>query len=152
MKSTRAVTALPDVLLFGLTGLAWFLHAYFPAVQFITYPLTVVGWVLAAGALLAMFRLLAMQRCMAVSTNAGDAPTNLIVTGAYAHTRNPYYVACVMFLIGVALGFGSLSSFLGPVLYVTAMSALVIPAEETILAKKFGEQYLRYKKQVRRWF
>ena len=77
--------------------------------------------------------------------------TRIISTGVFAYSRNPVYVAFCLVPIGIGIFLSSLwilisfipSSFL---VYCTA-----IRKEEAYLEKRFGEEYLRYKNQVRRW-
>ncbi len=75
----------------------------------------------------------------------------LITTGVYAWSRNPIYVVLNIFPIGLGIFFDNpwvLGSFLPAALtlYNTA-----IKKEEAYLKATFGEEYLDYKKKVRRW-
>ena len=79
-------------------------------------------------------------------------PTKKIVQeGPYARTRNPLYLSLVLLLIGFAfLGQSSYLFFLSIVL-VMILDQGVIKPEEAYLEKKFGEEYIQYKLNVRRW-
>lgn len=79
-------------------------------------------------------------------------PTNAIISdGIYSFSRNPIYAAMISIYLGAALIFNAVwfLPFLVPVL--TAMIYGVILREERYLEKKFGAEYLDYKKKVRRW-
>jgi protein-S-isoprenylcysteine O-methyltransferase Ste14 len=71
--------------------------------------------------------------------------------GVYGYSRNPIYVGATSLLIAAALYFSNgwmLISVL-PILYI--MTNLVIIKEEVYLEEKFGQEYMDYKKKVRRW-
>jgi protein-S-isoprenylcysteine O-methyltransferase Ste14 len=75
----------------------------------------------------------------------------LITSGPYRFSRNPLYLGGNVFIFfGAALLFGSPTA-----LYMTAIHLpfidLFIRREEKQLEKDFGEEWVRYKKQVRRW-
>ena len=79
-------------------------------------------------------------------------PTTAILSdGIYGISRNPVYVAMIFIYLGVVLIF-NLFWLLPPlVLVLIVMHFGVILREEKYLERKFGGEYLRYKKRVRRW-
>lgn len=149
--TNRLITALPDLLFFGCLLLMWLLHTTMPIMQLVGFPFAIIGWCVVVSGVCAMVALLSQQKRKATSTNAGDAPSQLITTGAYAFTRNPYYLACAVCLLGVAVGLGSLAAFAMPIVYVLVLNFTVIPAEEAILGRTFHKSYNKYKRAVRRW-
>jgi protein-S-isoprenylcysteine O-methyltransferase Ste14 len=79
-------------------------------------------------------------------------PTTAIVTGGpYRLTRNPGYLGMAFAYTGIAL----LSSALWPLLTLIGALAVVdravIAREERYLERKFGQEYLDYKRTVKRW-
>ena len=80
-----------------------------------------------------------------------EESSSLIVSGLYRYSRNPMYVGMVIILLGVATLTGSLSPFVGPVLFVPLLNARVIRHEEAMLEGQFGQAYRDYKQEVRRW-
>lgn len=81
-----------------------------------------------------------------------DRPTTaLVVTGVYRFSRNPLYIALALVYAGIALAADSLwaLAFLVPTLVVVRYG--VIAREEAYLERKFGDDYRRFKAQVRRW-
>jgi protein-S-isoprenylcysteine O-methyltransferase Ste14 len=75
----------------------------------------------------------------------------LITSGPYRFSRNPLYLGGNVFIFfGAALLLGSPTG-----LFITAIHLpfvdLFIRREEKQLEKDFGEQWISYKKQVRRW-
>ena len=86
---------------------------------------------------------------------AGDAvidrPTVLLVSGPYRRSRNPMYLAWTSIALGVALLANSVW-LLGMVpLAFLYLHLVEIPREEARLDAVFGEQYLAYKRRVRRY-
>ena len=80
-----------------------------------------------------------------------NPPQKLVVRGVYQHVRNPMMVGVFCILLGEAIFFGSWSllSWFGAFFSVVL---IVIPRlEEPGLVKRFGEDYLVYKKNVPRW-
>jgi protein-S-isoprenylcysteine O-methyltransferase Ste14 len=62
------------------------------------------------------------------------------------------YLGVLIWLIGLAILLGSLIAFLFPILLFLLANFLVIPVEEKDLQGIFGEQFIEYKRRVRRWF
>ncbi len=77
--------------------------------------------------------------------------TKIVTEGPYHFTRNPLYLSLTLVYGGItALRNALWAALLLPgVLYV--MRRGVIEREEHYLERKFGDEYLRYKRQVRRW-
>lgn len=89
-----------------------------------------------------------------LGTNAPPSrPTTLIVTtGPYRWTRNPMYLAMALIYASLAIGLdGSIALALLPLVLI-AIQTRVIAREERYLEAKFGDEYRRYKTEVRRWF
>jgi protein-S-isoprenylcysteine O-methyltransferase Ste14 len=79
-------------------------------------------------------------------------PTTAIVTsGPYRFTRNPAYVGMALAYAGIAILAGALWPFVTLVPTLVVLDRAVIAREERYLARKFGDEYLRYKARVRRW-
>jgi protein-S-isoprenylcysteine O-methyltransferase Ste14 len=75
----------------------------------------------------------------------------LTTEGPFRYTRNPSYLALAMIYTGIASLRNSLWAFLLLPLVVYVMQRAVIGREERYLERAFGEEYLSYKAQVRRW-
>jgi protein-S-isoprenylcysteine O-methyltransferase Ste14 len=126
-----------------------------------------VGWGLAAGvawipplagALLIIAGLALMYRTIALFATAGhgtlapwDPTERLVVSGPYRYVRNPMITGVLAILLGEAAVLGSLPllAWLGVFL---AANAVWMPAvEEPGLERRFGADYLAYKRNVPRW-
>ena len=77
--------------------------------------------------------------------------TAIVAAGPYRYTRNPIYVGMTLLYGGIS----ALANALLPILLLPAVLAVmrrgVIEREERYLERKFGDEYLRYKRRVRRW-
>lgn len=82
----------------------------------------------------------------------GNKPTTVIVrTGPYRFSRNPIYLAFSLFEPGIAIWADSIWLLATLAVAVAIMQYVVIPREESYLARRFGTQYFDYKASVRRW-
>jgi protein-S-isoprenylcysteine O-methyltransferase Ste14 len=107
--------------------------------------------VLAVGALLVIetFARFALQ---GLGTPAPIAPTRtLVVTGSYRYVRNPMYVGVLSVVFGQGLLFGNGWVLLYGLAAWAAVHGFVLAYEEPTLARTYGDQYARYRANVRRW-
>jgi protein-S-isoprenylcysteine O-methyltransferase Ste14 len=82
----------------------------------------------------------------------GNKPTTAIVrSGPYRFSRNPIYLAFTLLHLGIAMWINSLWLIATLVASAGIMAWVVIPREEQYLERRFGAEYLAYKKSVRRW-
>lgn len=74
----------------------------------------------------------------------------LITTGPYRYTRNPQYVALILFYLSVILITGSYLALVTGSLLIL-MYAITPFSEEPWLEEQFGTDYLRYRSEVPRF-
>ena len=72
-------------------------------------------------------------------------------SGPYRFTRNPMYLGMTTALTGVAILLGTLTPFLLIPLFAAWIDFRFISREETMLVGTFGEEYERFRREVRRW-
>lgn len=77
--------------------------------------------------------------------------TNIITTGIYAYSRNPIYLAFNFFSIGFGIFYNNVWVMLSIIPSMTFIYFIAIKKEEKYLENIFGDEYLEYKKSVRRW-
>jgi protein-S-isoprenylcysteine O-methyltransferase Ste14 len=80
-----------------------------------------------------------------------EPPAHLVIAGLYRFSRNPMYVAYVVFLVGLFLYRGEASLLLYAGIYAGGVHAWVVRLEEPGLRRRFGDEYVRYTEQVPRW-
>jgi protein-S-isoprenylcysteine O-methyltransferase Ste14 len=79
-------------------------------------------------------------------------PTTAIVSdGVFRFSRNPLYLSMTLLYISISLLFNALWALLLLLPLLVIVQIGVIQREEVYLERKFGDEYLRYKSQVRRW-
>ncbi len=136
-------------LLFFLAGLAIDLVWPLPLLpQWVQYVFG-LALVILSGMLIAWT--LSMFRRAGTSLNIREPTTALIIRGPFRFSRNPAYISLSLLYLGLAVASGGLW---GLVLLVPALAVMhfgVILREERYLERKFGEEYRRYKANVRRW-
>ena len=73
----------------------------------------------------------------------------MITTGLYSYVRNPMLLGLFIFVIGLGILFGSLSLiFIFTPLFILINVLYLKAIEEKEMEKKFGREYLEYKKKV----
>jgi len=78
-----------------------------------------------------------------------NPPPKLITTGLYAFVRNPMLLGLFLLMLGLGVLFGSLSLiFIFTPLFILLNVLYLKAIEEKEMEKKFGEEYLEYKKKV----
>ncbi len=75
----------------------------------------------------------------------------LVTEGVYARTRNPIYLAFIIFLVGTGMLFNSDWLFVLLVPFVLVIHYGVIRREENYLLARFGAPYANYMRQVPRY-
>jgi protein-S-isoprenylcysteine O-methyltransferase Ste14 len=71
----------------------------------------------------------------------------LIVSGPYRAVRHPIYAGLLFALLGSALQHGLVRSFLAVLTCVVGLY-LKVSVEEEFMVQRFGEAYLRYRRNV----
>ncbi len=77
--------------------------------------------------------------------------THIVTKGIFAYSRNPIYLGWLTIFFGLAMATLSWSGLLIPILMIALLDRFVIMEEEQYLESRFGDDYLSYKAQVRRW-
>ncbi|OCH15631.1 MULTISPECIES: isoprenylcysteine carboxylmethyltransferase family protein [unclassified Aliivibrio] len=81
-----------------------------------------------------------------------ESSSSLVNSGIYQYTRNPMYLGLLLILLSAVIYSQhplGLVSALGFVLY---MNRFQIEPEEKMLVKLFGDEFVDYSNQVKRWF
>jgi protein-S-isoprenylcysteine O-methyltransferase Ste14 len=77
--------------------------------------------------------------------------THIVTHGPYRFSRNPMYIGLALSTLGIAILVDSAWMLLAVPIGLVLIDRLVIKREERYLERKFGEEYLSYKRRVRRW-
>lgn len=150
-KDHPGVIAFPPLIFAGHTAAGAVSHWLWPVPFLPPWPARLTGLllVIAAGS----FATWAKRSMERAGTNIKPSlpTTTIVAAGPYRHTRNPMYLSLCLLHTGIAL----LINGLLPVLFLIPLALTlhfgVIRREERYLAAKFGETYLAYQRNVRRW-
>jgi protein-S-isoprenylcysteine O-methyltransferase Ste14 len=112
-------------------------------------PLTGLA-MLCCGAALAVWSRRTMESA-GTNVNPSLPATTLVMTGPYAFSRNPMYVARTGLYLGLGLVVNALCVLVAVVPLLIVMQYKVIKPEERYLEARFGEAYRQYRSRVRRW-
>ena len=82
---------------------------------------------------------------------SGLDSSRLVTTGIYAWSRNPQNVGWALFLLGFGVAARSGVALLLAGLFWLAFRSY-LPLEEEMLRQRFGSEYEKYCKRVRRYF
>jgi protein-S-isoprenylcysteine O-methyltransferase Ste14 len=90
--------------------------------------------------------------CAGKGTIVPTTPTeHLVVSGFYRFVRNPMYVGVLIALAGEAVLFERRVAILYLAIVWLATHLFVCLYEEPTLARRYGDEYLRFKQNVPRW-
>jgi protein-S-isoprenylcysteine O-methyltransferase Ste14 len=114
------------------------------------------GRILGSGLVLA--GLVVLAYCAGLFSRVGkgtpvplEPPEHLVIEGLYRFSRNPIYVAQVAYLLGLFLYRGELALALYAAIFAVVIHISVVRTEEPELRQRFGEEYVRYTREVPRW-
>ncbi|MBV9703950.1 MAG: isoprenylcysteine carboxylmethyltransferase family protein [Methylobacteriaceae bacterium] len=129
-----------------LLGLAYPVHFLPTAVAW-----TIGALILAAG--VALGPLWGIRTMLSANTTVRpDRPaTTLVTDGPFRYSRNPLYLSLTLMYAGIGIIANSLWALILLPAVVLFMSLFVIRREEAHLQRAFGEEYERYRANVRRW-
>jgi protein-S-isoprenylcysteine O-methyltransferase Ste14 len=124
----------------------------------VTLVLAIRGSRMTAGLLAALGVVTALSGVYAVAraktTIRPDTPektSTLLTGGIYHFTRNPMYLGLLIALTAWAVELAAPWTLPGPVIFALYIQRYQILPEERALAAKFGDTYVHYCKEVRRW-
>ncbi|MBS1681832.1 MAG: isoprenylcysteine carboxylmethyltransferase family protein [Bacteroidetes bacterium] len=145
----------PPLIYVGFFLVALFLQSkfYIDPIVFALSSTKIIGVILLATAV--VFFLFRSLRQFLISKNTVITilPANsLQTTGIFSFTRNPMYLGLCLVYLGVSLLIGNWWNIILFPELVILVQEYIIKREEKYLQRRFGQEYLDYQKQVRRWF
>jgi len=111
-----------------------------------------IGLLLFAGLLFDIAGVIFFRRAKTtINPLTPKATTTLVTTGIYRISRNPMYVGFIFILWAWAIFLKAPFSLLGVGLYIIYIQHFQIKPEEKALEQHFGNDFITYKNNVRRW-
>ena len=86
-----------------------------------------------------------------VNPTKPETASAVVASGVYRFSRNPMYVGVLFLLAGWAVFLSHALACLFVPAYVAYMNRFQIVPEERALLSKFGQDYVAYRRSVRRW-
>ena len=123
-----------------------------------SYTQWLAGWlhvIVGAGVMVGGFYILASAFHLFMVAGTDPLTTRpatvLVTSGVFQYSRNPMYIGEISFFVGIGILSGSYWICLAAVLFGLYLRYYVIRREEAYLLRAFGEEYVAYRKKVRRW-
>jgi protein-S-isoprenylcysteine O-methyltransferase Ste14 len=150
-QDKAGVVAPPPLIYLGPLVFGLLLSRRFP-IAFLPRRITrSLGWPLLSGGVLLISWFEWVMHHAGTPANPYKPVSRMITEGPFQYTRNPAYLSMTMIYTGIASLVNSLWAILLLPVALQVIQRGVIEREERYLERKFGEEYLRYKVQVRRW-
>jgi protein-S-isoprenylcysteine O-methyltransferase Ste14 len=150
-KDTAGVVAPPPLIFLAGLIVGFALEALLPGVDLPA----LIEWGLGGLLVVAGLGLLLIFNASFSRTGTPVEPwkptTAIVTTGPYRFTRNPAYVGMALTYVGIAVLSSAVWVLLPLPVVLAVIDRGVIAREERYLERRFGEEYLAYKRTVRRW-
>jgi protein-S-isoprenylcysteine O-methyltransferase Ste14 len=155
-KEVRAIVLLPGMVttIIPLVLVNWlgpnrFGQGISPVVDAL---IRLLGLIVGSIGLLLVFKTVALFSTQGRGTLAPwDPPQKLVVEGIYRHVRNPMISGVCGILLGEGLLLKSLTLLGWFVVFWAINAVYILLSEEPGLVRRFGDDYIRYKRNVPRW-
>ncbi len=80
-----------------------------------------------------------------------EKSNHIINEGVFSKSRNPMYLGMTILIFGFSIFSTNIIALFLPFIFMTIVRLIFIKKEEKLMFETFGEDYLEYKKKVRRW-
>ncbi len=80
-----------------------------------------------------------------------NTASRIISSGIYSYSRNPMYLGTLTLLLALTFWLGNVFNILFLIVFIGYITKFQIKPEERILEELFAEEYILYRKKVRRW-
>lgn len=145
----------PPVVLLICGAVMWLIAKFLPQLGFVLPYSVILFWffLLVGFYLLVRGVVIIFRHNTTIHPNVDSLPqaTTLVVTGIYKFTRNPIYLGMAVALVAWTIFLENWLSISGVIVFIGFITRYQIIPEENALERIFGDEYLRYKKRVRRW-
>lgn len=131
----------------------WAIHQFIPnqgvlfeAGKFIGIGLMILGGSIGVLAVIEFGR-----RSTMVNFHKPENSKERVTTGVYQYSRNPMYLGLLIALLSPVFYWGNAVTLLVLPLFAWYINKFQIKPEEDIMQQKLGDEFLKYKKEIRRW-
>ncbi len=113
-----------------------------------TFALIIGGSLILSGVILLA---VGMMQFRTLRRSCGQDTSTLITDGVYKWSRNPQFIGCLLFLIGVSLAGRSMLAFALTAAASAGIYWYTVRLAEPYLERLYGEKYRLYKSKTGRW-
>ncbi len=125
-------------------------YFFLPQFNFMVFPFNLSGLIISIVAFLSLGKTRDLFT-KNETTFRIETSSTLMQGGPFSFSRNPMYLFMSTIILGFAILSTNVLSLILPFLFAVLVSLIFIPKEEKLLKESFGEEFLSYKKKVRRW-
>jgi protein-S-isoprenylcysteine O-methyltransferase Ste14 len=150
LRWIKTVVLLPFNVLIVVPAIILYFSDYSPEMQGAFY-LIGGAFLLIVGLLLAAWTMRLFEKVGKGTAAPWDPPKKLVVAGPYCYVRNPMITSVLIMLIAESLLLGSCHIFGWFIVFFLGNTVYFPFFEEKDLEKRFGKDYLQYKRNVPRW-
>ncbi|HLL39321.1 MAG TPA: isoprenylcysteine carboxylmethyltransferase family protein [Rubrobacteraceae bacterium] len=150
-QDKAGIVAPPPLIYLGALVFGLLLNRRFPATFLPSRITRTLGWPLLSGGVLLLGWFEWALRHAGTPASPYKPVSHVVTDGPFQYTRNPGYLSMTVIYTGIASLANALWAILLLPVALLVIQRGVIEREERYLERKFGEEYLRYKAQVRRW-
>ena len=146
----RKIFLRPPHYFFFCLILSFALYSMVPSMNWIKFPWSLLGLVLAVVGLYFMISsyVLFKKHKTAVSF---EKSSHLITEGVIKYSTNPMYFGGFTFLFGICFLLGNILSFASPTVFFLVINYMFIPYEEEKGEVEFGKEYTEYREETKKW-
>ena len=146
----RKIFLKPPHYFFFCLILSLVLYSMIPQLNLIIFPWNLIGLILIIKGSVFVYLAWALFKKYKTPEDFQKS-TRLVKEGLFKYSRNPMYSGGVVFLFGISILLGNIASLISPVLFFLIINYMFVPYEEEKGERDFDQEYLDYKKKVRRW-
>jgi len=126
------------------------LHFFVPQFNLIGFPYNLMGILIAFSGFILMGKSRDLFRKHQTTLKI-EKSNHMINEGVFSKTRNPMYMGMTILIFGFSFFSTNVLAFFLPFFFMTIVRLIFIKREEQLMFETFGNDYLEYKKKVRRW-
>jgi protein-S-isoprenylcysteine O-methyltransferase Ste14 len=136
-----------------LLAVMWLLDRYLPGIDLPVAPrMALCALLVTAGGFIAISGVRAFRRARTtVDPWNPEKSTALVTDGIFRRTRNPMYLALLLFLLAWGVYLSNPYCLIAALLFVPWINRFQIRPEERAMEDMFGNEYREYRNRVRRW-
>jgi protein-S-isoprenylcysteine O-methyltransferase Ste14 len=142
----------PPIIFLLSVGLAYICSHYLPVITLPSAFIALYWYLAGVGVLIPLAGIWQFRQAKTTINPKNPHKTRSLVSGGmYRITRNPMYLGMLLILTAVIFKLDNVFGLIALPCFMFYITYFQIKPEERIIEGIFGEEYIQYKKKVRRW-